>query len=358
MRDFLVVYFGPGSRLRWVLLALAVLVLGWIAAQAQEMVLDRRVSASTDDAEERASGSVTKASSDLELVYDGTNQVVGMRFLDIAVPQGATITSAWIQFTADESQSEPTNLTIRAQLAASAATFATGTSTDGISSRSQTFASVSWQPPAWSTGQAGEGERTPDLAQVIQEVVDLPAWASGGALVAIVAGTGHRTAEAYDGSPRAPPLLHVEATTLDPGVGCLEPPSFPPDFSGPDCTPARQAERCACSECMTWDQASDLATIDEYEVSRRLYPGPSSWEVVGHTYKSQAWTDTDGTVWPEWISTTWCVGRDAPGLPVENVLYEYAVKACKTTNGARQCSASYSVPVLYRGTLYWDLVHP
>src|SRR3972149_5451247 len=107
MRDFLVVYFGPGSRLRWVLLALAVLVLGWIAAQAQEMVLDRRVSASTDDAEESASGSVTKASSDLELVYDGTNQVVGMRFLDIAVPQGATITSAWIQFTADESQSEP-----------------------------------------------------------------------------------------------------------------------------------------------------------------------------------------------------------------------------------------------------------
>src|SRR3990172_6787081 len=116
MRDFLVVYFGPGSRLRWVLLALAVLVLGWIAAQAQEMVLDRRVSASTDDAEESATGSVTKASSDLELVYDGTNQVVGMRFLDIAVPQGATITSAWIQFTADESQSEPTSLSIRAHL--------------------------------------------------------------------------------------------------------------------------------------------------------------------------------------------------------------------------------------------------
>ena len=52
-------------------------------------VLDVQVSAGSDDAEERASGSVSLGSSDLELVFDGGgDQTVGMRFSGVGIPQG------------------------------------------------------------------------------------------------------------------------------------------------------------------------------------------------------------------------------------------------------------------------------
>src|SRR5439155_3632165 len=71
-----------------------------------------RVSASSDDAEEQSSGTVSLTSSDLELVYDGNNQTVGMRFTGVNIPRGATIVNAYVQFQVDETNSEPTALTI------------------------------------------------------------------------------------------------------------------------------------------------------------------------------------------------------------------------------------------------------
>ena len=46
------------------------------------------------------------SSTDLDLTFDLTQQKVGMRFNAVAVPQGATITSAYIQFTTDETSSD------------------------------------------------------------------------------------------------------------------------------------------------------------------------------------------------------------------------------------------------------------
>jgi hypothetical protein len=75
-----------------------------------------RVGASSDHAEEPTSRERSPTSSDLELVNDGSvTQTVGLRFAGHAIPAGATITNAYIQFAADESQSEPTALTSRAQ---------------------------------------------------------------------------------------------------------------------------------------------------------------------------------------------------------------------------------------------------
>jgi hypothetical protein len=54
-----------------------------------------QVSSSSDDAEEQASGLIWNlASSDLELVYDSSDQTVGMRFNGVNIPPGANITSA------------------------------------------------------------------------------------------------------------------------------------------------------------------------------------------------------------------------------------------------------------------------
>jgi hypothetical protein len=173
-------------------------------------VIDVRVAAGSDDAEELVTGSMYLTSSDLELVYDrGGDQKVGMRFTGVAIPQGATITKAYVQFQVDQTSSVATDLTIQGEATDNAATF--GSAAGDISSRSRTGAAVPWTPPAWSNrNEAGPDQRTSDVASVIQEIVNRGGWASGNALVIIITGTGERIAEAYEGVPAAAPLLHVE----------------------------------------------------------------------------------------------------------------------------------------------------
>ena len=63
-----------------------------------------RISNGMDDVEEDpADGSIYASSSDIELVYDDGNQIVGLRFTGLNIPPGAAIDSAFIQFTVDES---------------------------------------------------------------------------------------------------------------------------------------------------------------------------------------------------------------------------------------------------------------
>jgi sugar lactone lactonase YvrE len=197
-----------------------------------QVVVDNRISADNDDAEESGSGSMDLTSSDLELGTEGGSpQTVGMRFNNLNIPQGATIVEAYIQFTVDETDSGETSVVIRGEAADNAAEFSS--TSNNITSRPQTAASVSWEPPAWTTvGAAGEDQRTPDIAPIIQEIVNRSAWAQGNALVILVAGTGERTAESYNGSSPDAPLLHV---VYDSGgsSGDTTPPTVT-DFDLPD----------------------------------------------------------------------------------------------------------------------------
>lgn len=172
-------------------------------------ILNVRVSSSSDDSEESASGSSYVSSTDLELVYDGSNQIVGMRFNGLIIPKNVVITAAYIQFLVAESNSEATSLSIWGEAQDNPGTF-TWTSRN-ISSRVKTTASVGWSPVAWTViGQAGVDQRTPNIATIIQEIVNRPGWSAGNSLVIMIGGTGHRTARAYDGAPAGAPLLHIE----------------------------------------------------------------------------------------------------------------------------------------------------
>ncbi len=173
--------------------------------------VDIRVASSSDDAEEQMIiNNVDLTSADLDLVEDtGVTQMVGMRFDAVAVPNGATIGNAWIQFKTAETGSGGINLTLRGEDVDDAATFLATSS--NISSRTLTTASVSWSPGPWnSMGAEGANQQTPDIATLIQEIVDRPGWASGNALVVIVSGSGARIAESFDGDAAGAPLLHIE----------------------------------------------------------------------------------------------------------------------------------------------------
>jgi hypothetical protein len=172
-------------------------------------VLEIPIGAAADDAEELASGVVDLTSSDLELVSDGGKlQTVGLRFTGIPLARGATITNAYVQFQTDEISTGAANLTLQGQAADNAAAFTTATS--NVSSRTRTAASVAWAPPEWTViGATGADQRTPNLATVLQEIVDRSGWTSGNALALIITGTGRRTAEAFQ---TAPAVLHIETT--------------------------------------------------------------------------------------------------------------------------------------------------
>lgn len=176
-------------------------------------VLDIPVAASSDDAEEAASGAVTRANADLELALDAASQTVGLRFRSVSIPQGATILSSYAQFQADEKSSSAVTLTIEGQAADSAATFTAAAF--GISSRPRTAADATWAPEPWTMiGERGPKQRTTDLSSVLQEIVNRPSW-SGGAMVLIVTGdgVGKRTAESFNAGASLAPSLHVEYST-------------------------------------------------------------------------------------------------------------------------------------------------
>ncbi len=170
--------------------------------------LEVRVGVGGDDVEERADGRLSAGSSDLELTEDGGRQTVGVRFTGVGVPAGARIVAAWVQFTVDERTTTAAGLQIRAVAEGNPAVFA---GRYGVTLRPLTQAAVAWSPPVWdSVGAAGAGQRTPDLAGVLQEVVGRADWTAGNSLALVFSGSGKRVAEAYEGSRSAAPLLHID----------------------------------------------------------------------------------------------------------------------------------------------------
>lgn len=172
---------------------------------------------SNDDVEENGTdGSMYFTSTDLEFVYDGNNrgnQTIGLRFNDVPVEQGDSIFNAYIQFTTDETNTGSTNLTIQGENVDHSDVF--NTSNQNISSRQKTAASVSWNPSNWSqVGQAGSAQRTPDISDIIQEIIDRQGYSSGNSISLIIDGNGERTAESFEGSATQAPQLCIDYSTV------------------------------------------------------------------------------------------------------------------------------------------------
>jgi plastocyanin len=165
-----------------------------VAALAPVLVLEYQVPTTLtldvlntdDDAEENiANGAIDLTSTDLELTDDGTvQQLTGIRFANAGIPAGATIQSAYIQFTVDEVD---TTGVVNAFIAIEDEDNATtiGTGAGALSTRNYATAN----PVIWNIGQfgtnnvAGPVQRTPDLSAMLQQVVNRQGWVSGNALL-------------------------------------------------------------------------------------------------------------------------------------------------------------------------------
>ncbi|TRC89362.1 RTX toxin [Mesorhizobium sp. WSM4303] len=187
------------------------------SSSAIDPIFETRVATAGDDVEEKGSGSISTNINDLELGYDSsTRQTVGIRFTGIDIPQGAIITSAYIQFQANEVKTGATSLLIKGEDTDDASAF-TSVSFN-VSSRAATDASAAWTPDPWTTvGAHGLAERSPDLSAIVQEIVNRSGWAALNDMAFMVTGTGTRTADSYEYNPASAPLLHIEY--LLPGSG-------------------------------------------------------------------------------------------------------------------------------------------
>ena len=177
-----------------------------------------RVNQDTDDAEERNNNGNMSLTGTLQLIRAGTSasrdQTVGIRFQNVQVPQGATITSANLEFEVDSTNSTSTSLTIHGEAADNASSF---TSADNdITSRPTTSASTSW--PSVPNNAVNQKLVSPDLRTVVQEVVNRAGWARGNAMAFVISGSGTKNVESFDSEPGAAPLLRItySSTTVEP----------------------------------------------------------------------------------------------------------------------------------------------
>ncbi|WP_281987546.1 InlB B-repeat-containing protein [Aquimarina aggregata] len=175
----------------------------------------------SDDVEERENGTLYTNSSDLEMVYDGSRngyQKVGLRFRALDIPKNATITNAYLQFTADESNGASASLEISLHDSSNSPAFS---SSNNVSNRVTFSEKVTWNPQSWSSNQNGNAQRSPNLKGMVQSLVNKSSWVSGNNLSFIIRGKGNsltntsakRVADSYEGGAAKAARLIVEYST-------------------------------------------------------------------------------------------------------------------------------------------------
>ncbi len=139
----------------------------------------------------------------------GGEELVGLRFENVQIPQGATVTKAEIKFTSASDESGTANFIIHGEAHDNSPVFSA--TTNNISNRTQTSAAVQWNGvEAWT---ANNVYSSPELKSIVQEIVNRNGWCGSNAMSFIISENGSnslRRIKSYDASPDKAPVLYVE----------------------------------------------------------------------------------------------------------------------------------------------------
>ena len=188
------------------------------------------------------------------------------------------------------------------------------TSSNDITLRARTIASVTWSPAPWIGGDAGPDQRTANVAPIIEEIVNRAGWVQGNSLAFILSGAGERVATSYNASPNAAPILHVEymsepAANTAPGVSITGPADGASVVEGTALTftgTANDNEDGNLSANLTWNSNLDGALGTGASVGATLSVG-------GHTITASV-TDSGGLPGSDQITITVTLVNDAPAI--------------------------------------------
>lgn len=178
----------------------------------------RRVTSRNDDSNDAAQLTVTyqPAGSPNE------HQRIGLRFQNVNVPRGATITNAYIAIVPSQTNAPDVGLPLEIRLEDSANAAPFSSTTGDLTSASTVSTVVSWVADDWVEDQTVQ---TPDLSSQIQQVTNRSDWCGGNDLAFYIEPSAitnlRRNAHSFDaGSSREPRLVvEYDATTV-PATTC------------------------------------------------------------------------------------------------------------------------------------------
>lgn len=129
----------------------------------------------------------------------------GLRFRDAGVPRGATILSSFVLMRPALLGMDPAEWTVYGDLSAAGQPFTEDLG--GLSSRPRTTSGALWNVSAWMG--IGFQLTSPDLSEVVEEVVGQPEWVPDSAIGLLVSGAGERSASSFDGAAAGAPEFWV-----------------------------------------------------------------------------------------------------------------------------------------------------
>ncbi len=128
------------------------------------------------------------------LQFNGTSKYVAVRFEDLNVPQGATILSASVVFTADRDSSGAADVKIYAEKLDSAGPLSDGNTDLSSRALNPTTEFKVWNLEDWT---AGNIYATGDISNVLEEVTSQVGWCGGNDLVLFFENQSGATRNAY-----------------------------------------------------------------------------------------------------------------------------------------------------------------
>lgn len=219
-------YVGNEVQFPGVTLDSGIYYLAWKSGTAAPVTTTYQIKAGKDDAEQEVvSGKMNLTSSDLEFTVDAADQLTGLKFTGIDIPQGAEIKEAYLQFTVDEvNTTDNVNLVVAIEDVADPLDFSTFDY--DLTHRLLEYGdTIVWKPgPFASIGDAGADQRTPNIAPLLDSIVNRADWKAGNAILfrladpaslhmkGYTANTGKRVAQAFENNPANAARLIVTYT--------------------------------------------------------------------------------------------------------------------------------------------------
>jgi len=164
----------------------------------------------------------------LNIVYtekELTPRYAGLRFADLNIPRGATITHATIDVQNSWRRTAPSRFTIQGEAVDDSAPFTTANA--ALSSRinpstgNPTSAKSEWIPNEW--WDTDIKERTSEVTDIVQEIVNRDGWCGGNAMSLFIFGEGERIVDTREKDKYLAAALQVayDPRTIDFSDTCL-----------------------------------------------------------------------------------------------------------------------------------------
>lgn len=213
------------------------------ATPGSVVTFNRNVSTGTDDGYWAQNGVFSNNSTVLHMGWiNSTNRSIDTfaRFANVTVPKNAEIVNAFVTFVGVSGSIEVVNLRVQAVSSDNAAAPTTYAIVEGAT---RTTAFTDWN--GVSGFSSGVPINTPNISNVIQEIVNRPGWNSGNAIVIYAQdnlstqNSAFRSAYSYDGLPANAPKLQIQYRnpTATPTPTTTNTPTQAPPTATPTSTP-------------------------------------------------------------------------------------------------------------------------